>query len=85
VPRLTLVKHLSGEEIGRRFRAARDATGRAHRQIIWLVGTGRSGGEAATITGYTRGWVGSVVRRYNELGPDSLGDRRTATPGRGRC
>jgi transposase len=76
VARLVLKGHLSGEAIRRRFRAARDTTDRAHWQIVWLVSLGHSGAAVARITGFTGGWVGSVVRRYNELGPESLGDRR---------
>jgi FAD/FMN-containing dehydrogenase len=50
--RLELVKHLSLEEVGRRFRAAREVVERAHWQVVWLVGQGRSGGEVARITGF---------------------------------
>ena len=73
---LELVEHLSLEEIGRRFRAARAVVQRAHWQVVWLVGRGRSGGEVARITGFSRTWVGAIVRRYNSDGPESLGDRR---------
>jgi transposase len=79
--RLELVKHLSLEEVARRFRAAREVVARAHWQVVWLVGQGRSGGEVARITGFSRTWVGTIVRRYNSLGPESLGDRRRHNPG----
>jgi|SRR5687768_1331819 transposase len=78
---LELVKHLSLEEIGRRFRATREVVERAHWQVVWLVGQGRSGGEVARITGFSRTWVGAIVRRYNGDGPESLGDRRHRNAG----
>jgi transposase len=78
---LELVAHLGLEEIGRRLRAARQVVERAHWQVVWLVGQGRSGGETARITGFSRAWVGSIVRRYNSHGPASLGDRRHRNPG----
>jgi transposase len=78
---LELVEHLSIAEVRRRFRAAREAVERAHWQVVWLVGQGRSGGEVAQLTGFSRGWVGSIVRRYNSGGPESLGDRRHGNPG----
>lgn len=78
---LELVEHLSLEEIGRRFRATRELVERAHWQVVWLVGHGRSGGEVARITGLSRTWVGAILRRYNSDGPESLGDRRHHNPG----
>jgi transposase len=79
--RLELVAHLSLEEIGRRFRAARELVARAHWQVVWLVGQGRSGGEVARIAGFSRAWVGASIRRYDSDGPESLGDRRHRDPG----
>lgn len=33
------------------------------------------------VTGYCRGWVQNLARRYNADGPGSLGDRRHRNPG----
>jgi hypothetical protein len=35
----------------------------------------------ARVTGYGRRWVGEVARRYDEGGPDGLGDRRRRNVG----
>ena len=33
------------------------------------------------VTGYSRGWIQQLARRYNSLGPEALGDRRHQNPG----
>src|SRR3954453_3151737 len=76
-----LVAHLSPAELGQRYRAARSPIERSHLQIVWLLSRGRGEREVAQVTGYGRRWVAEVVRRYNEEGPDGLGDRRRANAG----
>src|SRR3954471_12698856 len=68
--------HLSLADLGRRYRATRDPIERSHLQIVWLSGQGRSEREVAAATGYSRRWIGTIMRRYEEAGPDGLGDRR---------
>ena len=76
-----LVAHLSPAELGQRYRAARSPIERSHLQIVWLLSWGRSEREVAQVTGYGRRWIGEVARRYDEGGPDGLGDRRRANAG----
>src|SRR3954454_10158674 len=76
-----LAAHLSPAELGQRYRAAGDAIERSHLQIVWHVSQGRSGREVAATTGYRRRWIAEIVRRYNEDGPEGLGDRRRANAG----
>src|SRR5919202_165899 len=71
-----LAAHLSPAELGQRYRAARSPVERSHLQIVWLLSQGRSEREVARVTGYGRRWVAEVMRRYNEGGPEGLGDRR---------
>jgi len=33
------------------------------------------------LTGYSRGWIQQLTRRYNADGPEALGDRRHRNPG----
>ena len=73
--------HRSPADLGRRYRAARDPIERSHLQIVWLLGQGRSEREVAAVTGYGRRWIGAIVQRYNEAGPDGLGDRRATNAG----
>src|SRR3954449_12079467 len=76
-----LAAHLSPAELGRRYRAARSPVERSHLQIVWLLSRGRGEREVAQVTGYGRRWVGEVARRYDEGGPDGLGDRRRGDAG----
>src|SRR3954447_26391768 len=78
-----LAAHLSPAELGQRYRAARSPVERSHLQIVWLLSRGRSEREVAQVTGYGRRWVGEVARRYDEGGPDGLGDRRRGEAGAG--
>src|SRR3954454_11203116 len=79
-----LAAHLSPAELGRRYRAARSPVERSHLQVVWLLSRGRGEREGAQVTGYGRRWVGEVARRYDEGGPDGLGDRRRGDAGGGR-
>ena len=74
-------EHLSTEELGQRYRAARDRVERSHLQVVWLVRQGRSGREVARIMGYSERWVAEIVRRYDEDGPKGLADRRHGNAG----
>src|SRR3954467_3287634 len=76
-----LVAHLSPAELGQRYRAARSPIERPQLQIVWLLSRGRGEREVAQVTGYGRRWVAEVVRRYDEEGPDGLGDRRRRNAG----
>ena len=78
---LAVAGHLSTAELGRRYRAARDRVGRGHLQVVWLASQGRSGREVARVMGLSEPWVAEIVRRYNEDGPDGLGDRRRGNAG----
>src|SRR3954466_8345584 len=76
-----LAAHPSPAELGQRYRAARSPIERSHLQVVWLLSRGRSEREVAQVTGYGRRWVGEVARRYEEAGPDGLGDRRRGNAG----
>jgi transposase len=78
---LDVAAHLSPADLGRRYRAARGVIERSHLQIVWLLSQGRGGREVAAVTGYGRRWIGAIVRRYNEAGPDGLGDGRAGNAG----
>jgi transposase len=74
--RITLAPHLSVEELQARFREAKTTTQAHHYQIIWLLACGKTTAEVRAVTGYSRGWIYELVRGYNHLGPESLGDQR---------
>lgn len=79
--KIKLEPHLSAEELEDRYRGARDPVERSHYQIVWLIARGRATTEVMEATGYGRGWIQRLSRRYNEGGPEALGDRRHRNPG----
>src|SRR5215210_7427119 len=78
---IKIVPHLGSEELENRYRKARDPVQRSHYQILWLIGQGKTTSEVMEVTGYSRGWIQQLARRYNAQGPEALGDRRHHNPG----
>jgi transposase len=78
---LELASRLSAEELGERYRAARDRVERGHPQVIWLLAQGRGAAEVARVMGLSERWGVEIVRRSNEDGPEGLGDRRRSDAG----
>lgn len=74
--RISLEPHCAVEELGWRYRAAQEPHERSWWQILWLLGKGHTAAEIAESTGYTRYWIGQVVRRYNVEGPEAMRNRR---------
>lgn len=72
----TIVGHLSVEELGQRYRTSGDACAARHFQAIWLLAQGMTLTQVASTTGMATRWLERLARRYNEQGPDALGDRR---------
>ena len=71
-----IVKHMSVEELGARYRAAQDATEARHTQAIWLLAQGRGVLEVADVLAFAPRWVEQLAARYNARGPGALGDQR---------
>ena len=78
---IKLESHLNSEELEDRYRKARDPVLRSHYQILWLISEGKSTTEVMGATGYSRGWIQQLARRYNSDGSEALGDRRHRNPG----
>jgi Homeodomain-like domain len=74
--RLRLEPHLAGDELERRYRAAQEPHERSWWQILWLWGKGQTAAAVAESTGYSRYWIGQLVRRYNTEGPEAMRNRR---------
>jgi transposase len=79
--KIKLEPHLSSEELEIRYRKARDSVLRSHYRILWLISEGRTTRQVVEVTGYSRGWIQKLARRYNAYGPEALGDRRHQNPG----
>jgi transposase len=78
---IKLESHLSSQELETRYRKAHDPVLRSHYQILWLISEGRTTTQVIEVTGYSRGWIQQLARRYNEGGPELLGDRRHGNSG----
>jgi transposase len=71
-----IIDHLSVAELGERYRTSEDACLVRHYQAIWLLARGKPLAEVAATTGFVQRWLEQLARRYNQFGPDALGDRR---------
>lgn len=71
-----IIEHLSAAELEQRYRTAQDATEARHTQAIWLLAQGRSVLDVAGVLAFAPRWVEKLAARYNERGPDVLGDQR---------
>jgi transposase len=78
---INLEAHLNSEELENRYREAHDPVARSHYQILWLISEGKTTTQVMEVTGYSRGWIQQLARRYNAHGPEALGDRRHQNPG----
>src|ERR687898_186053 len=78
---IKLEPHLHSEELEKRYRKAHDPVLRSHYQILWLISEGKRTTQVMEVTGYSRGWIQQLARRYNEGGPELLGDRRHGNSG----
>jgi len=82
MPKTTrLEPHLHSEDLENRYRKAHDPVLRSHYQILWLISEGKSTSQLMEHTGYSRGWIQQIARRYNASSPEALGDRRHQDPG----
>lgn len=79
--RLSIELHLSIDELGKRYRGAKEPVERTHYQIIWLLAQGNSSVKVAEVTGYSRSWIYELVWGYNRIRPETLGDGRRQNPG----
>src|SRR5919206_1671914 len=78
---IKLEPHLGSEELENRYRKAKDPVERSHYQIVWLISEGKTTRQVMEATGYSRGWIQQLARRYNADGPGALGERRHRNPG----
>ena len=62
-------------------RKAKEPVARSHWQIVWLLAQGKTTKQIVEDTGYGLSWIRTIAHRYNEGGPQALGDRRHGNPG----
>src|ERR687884_1903236 len=78
---IKLESYLDSKELENRYRKAKDPVERSHYQIVWLISEGKTTRQVMEATGYSRGWIQQLARRYDAYGPQALGDRRHRNPG----
>jgi transposase len=81
---LRLAPHLNPTALKQRYQAAVDPVERTHFQVLHLASLHWRSADIAEATGYSLTWVRSLVRRYNEGGPEALEDQRHFNPGQPR-
>jgi transposase len=85
MPRYVEIKpHLTLEEVQEHYQDAQTVTEHLQWQIVWLLARGKRSPDVADFTGCSEGWIREVARRYNQLGPKSIGDLRKNNQGRSR-
>jgi transposase len=72
----TIQEHLSSAELEARYKAAGDAISKSHFHALWLLSSGYAIGEVAELLSFSTRWIRLLIHRYNEGGPEALGDRR---------
>jgi hypothetical protein len=55
--RISIIPHLTIDELEQRYRQTTEPIERSHYQIIWLLAQGRLTEEVAAVTGYGRDWI----------------------------
>ena len=74
---MTAVKsHLSSAELEHRYKTASEAIAKSHFHALWLLTRGYSIDQVAGLLSFSTRWVRILIKRYNEGGPERLGDQR---------
>jgi transposase len=68
--------HLSVAALEERYETAREPIAKSHFHAIWLLALGHSDADVARLLSFSTRWVKALVKRYNEGGPERLGDQR---------
>ena len=72
----TIKPHLGSVELEGRYETAVEPIAKSHFHALWLLSLGYDVDEVAEILSFSSRWVKALIKRYNEGGPDRLGDQR---------
>lgn len=72
----TIKEHLSNAELEGCYKTAADPVAKSHFHALWLLSSGYGITEVAELLAFSTRWVRLLVNRYNQDGPEALGDRR---------
>lgn len=79
-----VVRHLNADELRSALDAAQNPTLARHMHTILLLTEGATVAQTARRVGYAKRWVEELLSRYNERGPEALGDQRRKNGARPR-
>jgi transposase len=71
-----IAAYLSSEDLEASYETAADPVAKRHFHALWLLSLGYEVDEVAELLSLSPRWVWQLLRRYNEGGPNQLGDRR---------
>ncbi|MDJ0719965.1 MAG: IS630 family transposase [Prochloraceae cyanobacterium] len=80
--KIVLSDRLSPEDLLVKYKSETNASAKIRYQIVWLLSTGKSPLEVASVTGYSRTWIYQVIARYNQGGIEALEDLRKHNQGK---
>jgi transposase len=72
----TIKQHLTTVELEHRYETASEAIAKSHFHALWLLSRGYDIDQVANLLSFSTRWVRILIKRYNEGGPDRLGDQR---------
>lgn len=78
---ITLKKHLTAEELYRRYRKCQQAREKLRWRALYLIAQGGIANQVAKRVGRSSGWITNLARRYNKLGATGVADQRGAVKG----
>ena len=74
---MTAIKsHLSASALEHRYKTASEPIAKSHFHALWLLARGYSIDQVAGLLSFSTRWVRILIGRYNEGGPERLGDQR---------
>jgi len=78
---VALVPHFTVAELATCYKATPDAATARRWQLLWLISTGKTRDEAASVVGVSSRWASTLIARYNARGAAGLADGRQTNPG----
>jgi transposase len=72
----TIKPHLTTVELEHCYETASEPIAKSHFHALWLLSRGYDIGQVANLLSFSTRWVRILIKRYNEGGPDRLGDQR---------
>jgi transposase len=72
-----IAAHLNSKDLEASYEAAANPVAKRHFHALWLLSCGHEVDEVAELLSLSTRWVWQLIRRYNEGGPEQLGDQRS--------